>query len=42
MGALARRRTRRRSALRPLDAAHLSRGLLELWPSYLAYALTFP
>jgi uncharacterized membrane protein len=26
---------------RPLDAAHLSRGLLELWPSYLAYALTF-
>jgi uncharacterized membrane protein len=26
---------------RPADAAHLSRGLLELWPSYLAYALTF-
>lgn len=27
---------------RPADAAHLSRELLELWPSYLAYALTFP
>jgi uncharacterized membrane protein len=26
---------------RPADATHLSRGLLELWPSYLAYALTF-
>ena len=26
---------------RPSDPHHLLRGLLELWPSYLAYALTF-